>query len=94
MFADDILGIQVAGQTARVNLSANFYRCAQSLDPDAERALIYCMVNTLCAMDSIRAVRFYVEGLAAETLAGTVYLKSPLLPNPGIVVTPETTGEP
>ena len=94
VFADDILGIQVAGQTARVNLSANFYRCAQSLDPDAERALIYCMVNTLCAMDSIRAVRFYVEGLAAETLAGTVYLKSPLLPNPGIVVTPAATGEP
>ena len=94
VFADDILGIQVSGQIAKVNLSANFYRCCQSLDQLNERNLIYCMVNTLCAMDSIRAVRFYVEGLAAETLAGNIYLKSPLIYNPGIVVTPEVTGEP
>ncbi|MBR1558625.1 MAG: GerMN domain-containing protein [Clostridia bacterium] len=94
VFADDILGIQVSGQVARVNLSANLYRCCQSLDALAERNLVYCMVNTLCALDSIRAVRFYVEGLAAETLAGSIYLKSNLMPNPGIVVTPEVTGEP
>ena len=94
VFADDILGIQVSGQIARVNLSANLYRSCQSLDALAERDLIYCMVNTLCEQDSIRAVRFYVEGISAETLAGAVYLKSPLMPNPGIVVQPEVTGEP
>ena len=92
--AEDILGIEVSGQIARVNLSANFYRCCQSLDANAERSLIYCMVNTLCAMDGIHAVRFYVEGIAAETLAGSIYLKSPLMANPGIVVAPETSGEP
>lgn len=93
VYAEDILGIQVSGQIARVNLSANFYRCCQSLDEKTEQSLVYCIVNTLCAMEGIRAVRFYVEGIAAETLAGSVYLKSPLMPNPGIVV-PEATGEP
>ena len=92
--AEDILGIEIAGQIARVNLSANFYRCCQPLDADSERTLVYCMVNTLCAMEGIRAVRFYVEGIAADTLAGSIYLKSPLMANPGIVVTPEETGEP
>lgn len=94
VFAEDVLGIQVSGQIARVNLSANFYRCCQALDASAERSVIYCMVNTLCATDNIQAVRFYVEGVSAETLAGTIYLRSPLMPNPGIVIEPEATGEP
>ena len=94
VFAEDVLGIQVAGNIARVNLSANFYRCCQTLDASAERSLIYCMVNTLCAMDSVRAVRFYVEGVSAETMAGNIYLRSPLMPNPGVVVEPETGNEP
>lgn len=94
VFAEDVLGIQVSGQIARVNLSANFYRCCQALDASAERSVVYCMVNTLCAMDSIDAVRFYVEGVSAETMAGSIYLRSPLMPNPGIVVEPEATGQP
>ena len=84
--AVDILGVQTSGGTARVNLSGNFYRCCQILNAREERSLIYAMVNTLCQLDGIRGVRFYVEGLAAETLAGGIYLKSVLLPNPGIVV--------
>ena len=94
VFADDILGIQLSGHVARVNLSANFYRCCQPLNARAERRLVYCMVNTLCELDDIRAVRFYVEGLAADTLAGSVYLRAPLLPNPGIVAMPTAAGEP
>ena len=93
VFAEDVLGIHIAGNIARVNLSANFYRCCQALDASAERSLVYCMVNTLCAMDNIRAVRFYVEGVSAETLAGSIYLRSPLMPHPGIVVEP-VAGEP
>ena len=94
VFAEDVLGVQVVGQIARINLSANFYRCCQALDASAERSLVYCMVNTLCAMDSIRAVRFYVEGISAETMAGGIYLRSPLMPNPGIVISPGDDAEP
>ena len=56
--------------------------------------LLYSMVDTLCEMDDINAVRFYVEGLSAETLAGGIYLKSPLMPNPGIVIENDGGGEP
>lgn len=82
----DILGVQTTGGVARVNLSGSFYRCCQVLNAREERCLIYAMVNTLCQLDGIRGVRFYVEGRAAETMAGGIYLKSVLLPNPGIVV--------
>ena len=82
----DILGVQTGGGVARVNLSGNFYRCCQILNAREERSLIYAMVNTLCQLSGIRGVRFYVEGRAAETMAGGIYLKSVLLPNPGIVV--------
>ena len=88
VYAEDLLGVQVSGGIARVNLSANFYRSCQTLSPRAERDLVYAMVNTLCTLDGVRAVRFYVEGRAADTLAGSVYLRSPLLPNPGLVAAP------
>ena len=52
------------------------------------------MINTLCQLSGIRAVRFYVEGSPADTLAGSVYLKSVLLPNPGIVASPADTAPP
>ena len=91
IYSDDLLGVQTSGGIARVNLSGNFYRCCQTLSPLEERSLIYAMVNTLCEMDNIRGVRFYVEGRAADTLAGGIYLKSVLLANPGIVSSPTLT---
>ena len=94
VYPEDLLGVQVLGGIARVNLSAGFYRSCQTLSPRAERDLVYAMVNTLCELDGIRAVRFYVEGRAADTLAGSVYLRSPLLPNPGIVAAPVPSPSP
>ena len=94
IYPEDLLGVEVSGRTARVNLSAGFYRACQPLDAVGERSVVYAMVNTLCQLDSISAVRFYVEGMAAETLAGGIYLKSALMPNPGLVTAPEVTGEP
>ena len=96
IFPEDLLGVHSSGGIARVNLSANFYRNCQGLNPREERSLVYAMVNTLCQLEGIRAVRFYVEGRAPDTLAGGIYLKSVLLPNPGIVAPaqPEITPEP
>ncbi|MBQ6373501.1 MAG: GerMN domain-containing protein [Clostridia bacterium] len=92
--ASDIMGLQLSGGVVRVNLSGSFYRSCQQLTPADERALVYCIVNTLCAMEGIDAVRFYIEGLAPSTLAGSIYLKSPLMPNPGLVSEPENPSEP
>jgi len=94
IYPEDLLGVQTSGGIARINLSGNFYRCCQSLGPLEERSLVYAMVNTLCQLGGIRGVRFYVEGRAADTLAGGIYLKSVLLPNPGIVVSPQPSQEP
>lgn len=100
IYPEDLLGVQTSGGIARVNLSGNFYRCCQGLTAREERSLVYAMVNTLCRLGGIRGVRFYVEGRAADTLAGGIYLKSVLLPNPGIAAapavqeTPQPTGAP
>ena len=85
---EDVLGIQMNGATLRLNLSGNFYRQCQMLDSRQERSLVYSIVNTLCQLSAVRSVRFYIEGLAADTLAGGIYLKSALMPNPGIISTP------
>ncbi len=94
VYPEDLLGVQISGGIARINLSGNFYRSCQTLNAREERSLVYAMVNTLCQMDRIRGVRFYVEGRAADTLAGGIYLKSVLLPNPGIIVIPDASSPP
>lgn len=93
VYPEDLLGIRVTDGIAQVNLSADFYRNCQTLGAVDERNLVYSVVNTLCQLESVRGVRFYVEGLAADTLAGTIYLKSTLLPNPGIIETPQAPSE-
>jgi len=99
VYYNDILGISVEDGIAEVNLSANFYRQSQALDAASERGVVYAMVNTLCGLDFIQGVRFYIEGISAETLSGSIYLKSVLLPNPGLVssqspAVPEITASP
>lgn len=99
VYYDDILGVSLENGVASVNLSANFYRQSQMLSDAGERGVVYAIVNTLCELDGVSGVRFYIEGVSAETLAGNIYLKSVLLPNPGIVreeptVWPEATQTP
>lgn len=78
--ASDILGVSVENEICTVNLSANFYRKALNLNAVEERACIYAMVDTLCALDGIQGVCFLVEGRAVESFAGEIYLKTVLLP--------------
>lgn len=82
---EDILGVEVSGSVAVVNLSGNFYSRCQLMDDLAERRLIYAMVNALTELEGIGAVRFIVEGVSIDTLVQSIYLRTPLLPDPGIV---------
>ena len=68
-----------------VNLSANFYRCCQTLDAQAERNLVYAMVNTLTELDGIKTVQFYIEGEVVDVLTQNIYIKAPLMRNPGLI---------
>jgi len=83
---EDILGISLNDGVMQVNLSANFYRLCQPLGSDAERRLVYSIVNTLCNLDGVNAVQFFVEGGQAEVLSDSTYLRVPLLANPGLVI--------
>lgn len=83
---EDVLGISLNGGVMQVNLSANFYRLCQPLDGDAERKLVYSIVNTLCNLDGVNAVQFFVEGGQAEMLSESIYLRVPLMANPGVVI--------
>lgn len=85
MSADDILGVAIVNGVAKVNFSANFYRLCQTLDVEEERTLVYSIVNTLCELADVDAVALFIEGERVETLANEIYLKSDLLPNPGLV---------
>jgi len=93
VYYNDILGISVENGIASLNLSANFYRQSQALDAATERGVVYAIVNTLCGLEDIVGVRFYIEGISAETLSGSIYLKGVLLPNPGLVSS-DTTASP
>ncbi|HIU34439.1 MAG TPA: GerMN domain-containing protein [Candidatus Pullichristensenella excrementigallinarum] len=83
----DLLGVRVENGVATVNLSANFYSACQELDELGERAVVYALVNTLCRLQGIVGVRLLIEGNAVETLSQKIYLKTVLLPNPGILLT-------
>ena len=81
---EDVLGISLQGNVMQVNLSGNFYRLSQSLDGGAEQRLVYAIVNTLCNLDGVGAVQFFVEGAQVEVLSEQIYLMVPLMPNPGL----------
>ncbi len=85
VYSEDILGVYVEDGVASVNLSGSFYTRCQSLSVAQERCLIYAMVNALCELSGVGAARFLVEGMTLESLSQGIYLKTALLPDPGLV---------
>jgi spore germination protein GerM len=78
--------VRIEEGIALVNLSGNFYRSCQQMNEQAERNLVYALVNTLCGLDPVRKVRFFIDGQSVDALVTAVSLRGALLPNPGIVV--------
>lgn len=83
--ADDLLGVKLSGGVLYVNMSYNFYRLCQNIDEAQERLLVYSIVNTMCAMRGVDAVSILIEGERVETLTDSIYLKTELMPNPGLI---------
>lgn len=82
---DDILSVDVYGDTAYVNLSQNFKNACIGFSAKNEMLLVYSIVNTVTAMDGINKVQFLVEGKQTDKLAGTLCLSDPFLKNYGII---------
>lgn len=93
VYGEDILGVYLEDGVASVNLSGSFYTRCQSLSEGQERCLIYAMVNALCELSGVGAVRFLVEGMTLESLSQSIYLKTALLPDPGLVSHATTTNQ-
>ncbi len=81
----DVLGVSIDGDIASVNLSANFYGACQSVSNAQERRIAYAIVNTICESSRIRAVQILIEGRMIDTLSHSIYLKRPLIRDPGMV---------
>ena len=43
------------------------------------------MVNTLTELDGIKTVQFYIEGEVVDVLTQKIYIKAPLMRNPGLI---------
>lgn len=82
---DDILGVRMENGEAVINLSSNLYRCCQSLTARQEQSLVYAFVNTLTELPSVSCVRFQVEGETVDYLVSSIFLRGPLMRNPGMV---------
>lgn len=83
----DILGVNISGSVARVNLSANVYRLMQSFTENEEELFVYSLVNTLSDLRGVSGVRLYFEGVTGSVLTHKVYLEGVLLKNPGRIQT-------
>lgn len=82
----DIEGVRIEEGVALVNLSGNFYRSCQQMGAEAERNLVYALVNTLSGLNPVKRVRFFIDGQTVDALVTTMSLRGALMPNPGIVV--------
>lgn len=81
----DILSVDVYGDTAYVNLSQHFKDACANMSAKTEMLLIYAIVNTITAMDGVSKVQFLIEGKQIQQLSGTLCLADPFLKNIGII---------
>ncbi len=81
----DILGVGVDKETITVNLSKNFKEKCKTLSEEDEMLLVYGIVNTLTEIGGVKQVRLVIEGSRTDSLAGHLYMRTPLIRNPGII---------
>ncbi len=83
--ANDVPKVTISADMAWIDCSQTFAEAAGALEADAGFLLMYSMINTVCEFPDVKRVQFLVEGESAERLAGNVYIRTPLLKNPGLI---------
>ena len=81
----DLLGVGLDGNVMLLNFSQHFAAAAADLDAEAERLLVYAIVNTLCELPAVRGVCLFIAGTQPDTLAGGLYLPGAFLKNGSII---------
>ena len=82
---NDVPHVTISGDMAWVDCSKTFAEAASALEADAGFLLMYSIINTVCEFPDVKRVQFLIEGVLAERLAGNVYIRTPLLKNPGLI---------
>ncbi len=88
MKASDLVSLQRSEDLAILDLKPSFYQACTALSEEAERLLLYAIVNSLTERAGIQSVLFLQDGANTETLSGTISLAKPLLRNPGLIKQP------
>ncbi len=84
----DILTLHRNEDLAILDLKSTFYQAGSTSKEEAEKLLLYAIVNALTERADIQSVLFLNNGANVETLSGTISLYKPLLRNPGLVLQP------
>ena len=84
----DLVSLQRSESMAILDLKPSFYQSCSTLTEEAERLLLYAIVNSLTERAKISSVLFLQNGANTDTLSGTISLSKPLLRNPGIIIQP------
>ncbi|MCL1965166.1 MAG: GerMN domain-containing protein [Firmicutes bacterium] len=80
----DILGVQIKGDTALLNLSAAFASACADMTDTRERDMVYAIVNTLTEIEGVMRVLFYINGEQRQ-LAGHLYMTGSFMRHTGLI---------
>ena len=81
----DLMGVGLDNGMMLLNFTPHFAAAASGLSAEAEKLLIYAIVNTLCELPAVRGVSFFINGTQPETLSGHIYLPGDFLKNGSLI---------
>ena len=81
----DLLGVSLEGNTLLLNFSDQLQALSQDWDSDAERRMVYALVNTLCEVPQVQKAAIYIQGEQPETPLHDIYLPGDFLPNYNLI---------
>lgn len=76
----DLIGVSLEKETLVLNFSGRLQALAMEMTPEMERNMVYTVVNSLCRLQGVNRVSFFIMGEQPETFAGAVFLPGDFLP--------------
>lgn len=81
----DLLGFSLNGDTLLVNFAHTFGLVGEGMSEQQDRLLAYGIVNTLCSLDRIHRISFFVASDIPADFSGEIYWAGDFYQNMGLV---------
>lgn len=81
----DLLGVSFENYTLFLNFSVQLQELSADFAPDAERRMVYGLVNTLCEIQDVQKVALFIQGDQPEKMVNEVFLPGDFLPNYNLI---------